>query len=174
MDQSFTQQIPISFTLNRRTHSVSSWKELVHELLEDLFSSSDRDGAILAEAKLPETDKKVVYKDSYPGKFIQLSNGLQLPSDYTEQEYALLCRIICICYNITPCEMSIACADSPELLISSEESAPELPSGTEPQTDRFMKRRPWVTGSNESVSKCVRPLGLPVLDQLYSSAPSEG
>ncbi|MBQ6342233.1 MAG: hypothetical protein IJI41_03815 [Anaerolineaceae bacterium] len=140
MDQSFIQQIPVSFSLNRRTHSVSSWKELVHELLEDLFASLDKDGERLAEAKIPETNRKVIYRDGYPGKFIRLSNGLQLPSDYTEQEYALLCRIICICYNITPCEMSIAYAESPEFVILSDEPDPKSASSIEPQ----MESRPVI------------------------------
>lgn len=125
MDQSFTNQTPISFTLNRRTHHVSSWMELVHELLEDLFMGADKDGSRIMGIVIPGTDKKIVYRNDYSGKSIQLSNGLRLPSDYSEKEYAAACRIICIVYSITPCEMSIAYAEFSEISDASDESSPE-------------------------------------------------
>ena len=133
MNRNFTQQTPVSFTLNRRTHSVSSWKELVHELLEDLFVSLDRDGARIAEAVIPDSGRRIVHRTGCPGKYILLSNGLQLPSDYAEQEYAQACRIICIVYTVTPCEMSIMYAESSEEAVSPDESAPESEPAAEPQ-----------------------------------------
>ncbi len=144
MSRTFTQQLPITFTLNRRMHSVSSWKELVHELLEDMFMTLDRDGARITDAFIPETDKKIIYRTDCPGKFIVLSNGLQLPWDYSEQEYALACRIICIIYNITPCEMNITFAESTEINIPPDEPSPKKIPATElkEKTAAFIEENP--------------------------------
>ena len=113
MNLDFLLQTPKSFILNRRSHQVSGWMELDHELLEDLFSQSDREGSRITDAVIPETDKKIVWKNGYAGKHICLSNGLLFPSDYSEREYALACRSICIAYEVTPCDMSIEYADVP-------------------------------------------------------------
>lgn len=107
MNPDFLLQTPKSFILNRRTHLVSGWMELDHELLEDLFALRDPEGEMILEAVVPGTDKSVVYKNGYSGKYMELSNGLRLPADYSEEEYARICRIICLVYGITPCEMNI-------------------------------------------------------------------
>ena len=107
MNPDFLLQTPKSFILNRRSHRVSGWMELDHELLEDLFALRDPEGEMILEAVVPGTDKSVVYKNGYSGKYMELSNGLRLPADYSEEEYARICRIICLVYGITPCEMNI-------------------------------------------------------------------
>ena len=136
MNPDFLLQTPKSFILNRRTHLVSGWMELDHELLEDLFALRDPKGEMILEAEIPGTDKSVVYKKGYHGKYIELSNGLRFPTDYSEEEYARICRIICLVYGITPCEMNIIYgepADIPEQTSESErsiEKAPEEPEET--------------------------------------------
>ena len=114
MNLDFLLQTPKSFILNRRTHRVSGWMELDHELLEDLFARGDREGSRIIDAVIPDTEKKIVWKKEYAGKYIYLSNGLFFPSDYSERDYALACRSICIAYEVTPCDMSIEYADIPE------------------------------------------------------------
>ena len=120
MNLDFLLQTPKSFILNRRTHRVSGWMELDHELLEDLFARGDREGNRITDAIIPETDKKIVWKNGYAGKHICLSNGLLFPSDYSEREYALACRSICIAYEVTPCDMSIEYADTSEQTLPDE------------------------------------------------------
>lgn len=134
MNLDFLLQTPKSFILNRRTHRVSGWMELDHELLEDLFAQGDREGRRIADAVVPETEKKIVWKNGYVGKHICLSNGLLFPSDYSEREYALACRSICIAYEVTPCDMSIEYADIPELSLP-EECPAELPLETEAKNE---------------------------------------
>lgn len=63
MNQNDSLQIPKSFILNRRLHRVSGWMELDHELLEDLFAQGDRDGSRIIDAVIPETEKKIVWKN---------------------------------------------------------------------------------------------------------------
>ena len=120
MNLDFLLQTPKSFILNRRSHQVSGWMELDHELLEDLFAQGDREGSRITDAVVPETEKKIVWKNGYAGKHICLSNGLLFPSDYSEREYALACRSICIAYEVTPCDMSIEYADTSEQLLPDE------------------------------------------------------
>lgn len=135
MKQSFTQQTPISFSLNRRTHSVSSWKELVHELIEDLLAAPDWDESKITDSTIPGSDRKIIYRNNCPGEFIRLSNGLLLPWDYTEQEYAAACRFICIAYLITPCEMSIVYSESLAAAVPNQESAAEPLPEAQPQDE---------------------------------------
>ena len=120
MNHDFLLQTPKSFILNRRSHQVSGWMELDHELLEDLFAQGDREGSRITDAVIPETDKKIVWKNGYAGKHICLSNGLLFPSDYSDREYALACRSICIAYEVTPCDMSIEYADTSEQTLPDE------------------------------------------------------
>lgn len=134
MNLDFLLQTPKSFILNRRTHRVSGWMELDHELLEDLFAQGDREGRSIADAVVPETEKKIIWKNGYAGKHICLSNGLLFPSDYSEREYALACRSICIAYEVTPCDMSIEYADIPEPSLP-EECPAELPLETEAKNE---------------------------------------
>ena len=130
MNLDFLLQTPKSFILNRRSHRVSGWMELDHELLEDLFAQGDREGSRITDAVIPETKKKIVWKNGYAGKHICLSNGLLFPSDYSEREYALACRSICIAYEVTPCDMSIEYADTSEQTLP-DECPEELPLETE-------------------------------------------
>lgn len=130
MNLDFLLQTPKSFILNRRSHQVSGWMELDHELLEDLFAQGDREGSRITDAVIPETEKKIVWKNGYAGKHICMSNGLLFPSDYSEREYALACRSICIAYEVTPCDMSIEYADIPEQILP-EECPAELSHETE-------------------------------------------
>ena len=130
MNLDFLLQTPKSFILNRRSHQVSGWMELDHELLEDLFAQSDREGSRITDAVIPETEKKIVWKNGYAGKHICLSNGLLFPSDYSEREYALACRSICIAYEVTPCDMSIEYADTSEQTLP-DECPEEYPLETE-------------------------------------------
>ncbi|MBR6090460.1 MAG: hypothetical protein IKP86_11030 [Anaerolineaceae bacterium] len=125
MNQYFTEKKPDAFTLNRRLHHVGSWMDLVHELLEDLFMSADPDGTVIAGTIIPETDKPIVCGKEYAGKAIPLSNGLRIPAGYDEREYALACRAICVAYGITPCEMSIAYAETEETEPDMETPQPE-------------------------------------------------
>ena len=115
-------------------HRVSGWMELDHELLEDLFSLCDKDGSRIIDAVIPETEKKIVLKNEYTGKHIRLSNGLLFPADYSETEYAKACRMICIAYEVTPCEMSIEFAEIPEPALP-EESHDDVISETESLND---------------------------------------
>ena len=130
MNLDFLLQTPKSFILNRRSHQVSGWMELDHELLEDLFAQGDREGSRITDAVIPETEKKIVWKNGYAGKHLCLSNGLLFPSDYSEREYALACRSICIAYEVTPCDMSIEYADISEQTLP-DECPEELPLETE-------------------------------------------
>lgn len=70
MNLDFLLQTPKSFILNRRSHQVSGWMELDHELLEDLFAQSNGEGNRITDAIIPETDKKIVWKNGYAGKHI--------------------------------------------------------------------------------------------------------
>lgn len=125
MNQYFTEKKPGSFTFNRRLHRVTGWLELVHELLEDLFMTADPEGSVISGITIPETDKKIVCGKDYPGKAILLSNGLFLPAEYEEQEYALGCRSICLAYGITPCEMSIEYTEDEKPAHIEESSQPQ-------------------------------------------------
>lgn len=127
MKPDYLSQTPKSFILNRRTHRVSGWMELDHELLENLFAQCDRDGSRIIDAVIPETEKKIVREKEYAGQHITLSNGLLFPSDYSEREYALACRSICIAYEVTPCEMSIEYAEIPEGPLLEKSSADVIP-----------------------------------------------
>ena len=134
MNPDYLLQTPKSFTLNRRTHLVSGWMELNHELLEDLFALQDPEGEMILEAVIPGTDKSVVYKNGYAGKHMELSNGLRMPIDYSEEEYARICRIICLVYCITPCEMNILYeepVDIPEQTSETVESIEKTPGKSE-------------------------------------------
>ena len=127
MKPDYLSKTPKSFILNRRTHRVSGWMELDHELLEDLFAQCDRDGSRIIDAVIPETEKKIVREKEYAGQHITLSNGLLFPLDYSEREYALACRSICIAYEVTPCEMSIEYAEIPEAPLPEESPAYVIP-----------------------------------------------
>ena len=137
MNPDYLLQTPKSFILNRRTHLVSGWMELDHELLEDLFAQCDREGSRIAGAFIPETEKKIVWESGYAGKHIRLSNGLLFPADYSEREYALACRTICIAYSVTPCDMSIEYGEVQEPSLDEEppaESIHETEAQSEPET----------------------------------------
>lgn len=145
MNHDFLLQTPGSFILNGRTHRVSGWMELDHELLEDLFAQCDRVGSRIADAVIPETEKKIVRKNEYAGKHLRLSNGLLFPADYSEREYALACRSICIAYEVTPCEMSIEYADHPEPVIPVDSPAgvsSETESPSEQEIDAGVNIKP--------------------------------
>ncbi|MBQ4513320.1 MAG: hypothetical protein II969_10015 [Anaerolineaceae bacterium] len=109
--------------------------DLVHELLEDLFSSSDREGRIISGAVIPGTEKTIVCSRGYPGKSVRLSNGLLLPADYTEQDYALACRTVCVAYEVTPCEMTIEFAESTESCTIFAEQPAVAEAIPEPETE---------------------------------------
>ena len=136
MNQYFTEKEPEAFTLNRRLHRVGGWLELVHELFEDLFMSSDPDGSVITGSLIPGTDKLIVCGKEYTGNAIPLSNGLRIPAGYEEREYALACRAICIAYGITPCEMSIAYAEAEET-----EPETETPRQTRVRLHRLKNRK---------------------------------
>lgn len=135
MNMYFTEQSPKSFTLNRRTHRVSCWMDLVHELLEDLFLSCDREGRIISGAVISGTEKTIICSSGYPGISVRLSNGLLLPADYEEQDYALACRAICIAYEVTPCEMAIEFEEFTESSsLTAEQPVPDE-TITEPESE---------------------------------------
>ncbi len=161
MNQYFTEKKPEAFTLNRRLHRVGSWLDLVHELLEDLFMAADPDGSVISGTLIPETDKTIVCGKEYTGEAIPLSNGLRIPAGYDEREYALACRAICVAYGITPCEMSIAYAETeetepeiktpqPEAVQTppSEEPEPEKETETDPEADDKVKQTGSVRSQN--------------------------
>ncbi len=125
MNHYFTEKKPEAFTLYRRLHHVRNWLDLVHELLEDLFMAADPEGSLITGTLIPETEKLIVCGKEYTGKAIPLSNGLRIPAGYDEREYALACRAICIAYGITPCEMSIAYAETEETEPEIETQQPE-------------------------------------------------
>ena len=107
MNHGFTIQSPKSFRLFRRSHTIISWLDLIHELLEDLFSLFDPEGNKISEAKNLGTDKPILLKTQQSEIDLELSNGLWLSGSYSEKYYALACRNICLIYDITPCEMNI-------------------------------------------------------------------
>ena len=147
MNPDFLLQTPKSFILNRRSHRVSGWMELDHELLEDLFVLRDPEGEMILEAVVPGTDKSVVYKNSYSGKYMELSNGLRLPADYSEEEYARICRIICLVYGITPCEMNIIYGEPADV--------PEQPSEPERsiETSSEISKETVETNASDSIQQ---------------------
>ena len=147
MNPDFLLQTPKSFILNRRTHLVSGWMELDHELLEDLFALRDPEGEMILEAVVPGTDKSIVYKNGYSGKYMELSNGLRLSADYSEEEYARICRIICLVYGITPCEMNIIYGEPADV--------PEQPSEPERliETSSEISKETVETNASDSIQQ---------------------
>ena len=153
MITNYMEQSPESFTLNRRTHRVGSWQELVHELLEDLFALTDPDGSIIAGTVIPGTDRKIVFQDRYEGRSVKLSNSLILPVDYSEKEYALACRAVCIAYSVTPCEMSIRYeeADKDSGISREEPSIPEVHENEAPEETAAEEENPEETAEKPSI-----------------------
>ena len=147
MNQYFTEKKPEAFTLNRRLHRVTGWLDLVHELLEDLFMAADPEGSVITGILIPETDKRIVCGKEFTGKAIPLSNGLRIPAGYDEREYALACRAICIAYGITPCEMSIAYAET-----EGTEPAAETPQPDAVQTSPSEETEPDIITEADPVS----------------------
>lgn len=107
MDWNYITRTPESFSFCGRTHRVSSWKELVHELIEDLLAGMDPEGKKLLDLLLPGPGKEIFLSGGSSSHCLRLSNGRNYPEDYAEEDYARACRDICLIYGITPCEMGI-------------------------------------------------------------------
>ena len=120
MTQSYTDKHPSSFTLFNRTHFVSGWRSLLHELLEDLFAYYGPQCESLIGVIPMEGDKEIVFNKPYPRKSIKLSNGYIFPMDYKEEEYAINCKEVCVIYGITPFDMTVEY----EELIDADQTAP--------------------------------------------------
>lgn len=102
---------PSAFIYRSRFHNVSSWKNLTHDLIEDLiFSGIDKNSEKILDINMPTAAVPICVseKRTVSGR---LSNGNYMPFIYSESIYESICRDICDIYRINPLDLRIILED---------------------------------------------------------------
>lgn len=109
---------PLAFVYKNRYHEVAGWKNLMHDLIEDIIFNGLDAGCEkildvdMASAGVPACVSK------RNGPVGRLSNGYFMPLDYREEIYELLCRDLCLVYSLTPVDLRIFYEEDIEEFIS--------------------------------------------------------
>ena len=109
---------PLAFVYKNRYHEVAGWKNLMHDLIEDIIFNGLNAGCEkildvdMASAGVPACVSK---RNGSAGR---LSNGSFMPLDYGEEIYELLCRDLCLVYSLTPVDLRIFYEEDIDEIIS--------------------------------------------------------
>ena len=105
---------PVAFVFKNRYHDVNCWKNLTHDLIEDLiFSGEDKSCEKILDADMPSAGVPVCVSKKKTVSW-RLSNGCYVPFVYSEETYEVICRDICRIYNISPLDLRIFYEDDIE------------------------------------------------------------
>ena len=105
------QSYPVLFVYSNRYHEISDWKDLLHDLVEDIiFTGLDPECTKIVDKPMPKSGVPAAVSKRLP-RSKRLSNGLFMPGSYTDDTYEKLCRDVSGVYEISPFDLRIFLED---------------------------------------------------------------
>lgn len=94
---------PKAFVFHERYHETSDWRNLVHDLLEDIiFTGIDAACEKLVDKKLSTSEISICLSSKKEPNVRRLSNGLYMPFSRSMTEYSKACFDLCVVYGFGP------------------------------------------------------------------------